>query len=220
MQTGSQIPDWTFSGSPCHCPLSRYNACQSQPAFCEPQIVLLVANAKQGENRMGTPRLGHIVMFRPHYEEKLTVDDTGFAGGEITAIHYEGERYHSVNLIVTDKEGVRHDRHSIRLLKQPPKSQEERPYCMLIEDCAWMSAASQESTDDGEGVTPPAVEVPTPPATPVLDPSTDPAAEHAVESTVVPDTSGPTTTSGPSDPPSVPADPGATAADAELDEGE
>lgn len=148
-------------------------------------------------------------MFRPHYEEKLTVDDTGFAGGEITAIHYEGERYHSVNLVVTDKDGVRHDRHSIRLLKQPPKSQEERPFCMLIEDCAWMSAASQETTpaepapsDPAKDALSPVVEVPTPPATPVLEPSSDPAAEHAV------------------DPPSVPADPGATAADAELDEGE
>ena len=155
---------------------------------------------------MGTPRLGHIVMFRPHYEEKLTVDNTGFAGGQVTAIHYEGERYHSVNLVVVDKEGVKHERHSIRLLKEAPHSQQERPYAVPLDgfpdSSSVLTPAEPAPSDPAKDALAPIVEVPTPPATPVLEPSSDPAAEHAV------------------DPPSVPADPGATAADAELDEGE
>jgi len=126
-------------------------------------------------NRMAQPKIGMVVKFRPHYEEKLAVNDDGMALGEIVHIHYEGERYHSVNLIVTDAKGGRHDRHSIRLLKNPPGSQDVRPFAII----------------PGNDV----AEVPTPPETPtfggaadpgtasapILEPSSDPAAEHVVD---------------------------------------
>ncbi len=113
---------------------------------------------------MAQPKIGMVVKFRPHFEEKLETNEDGMALAEIVHIHYEGERYHSVNLIVTDAKGGRHDRHSIRLLKNAPGSQEVRPFAVI------------PGND---------VETPEPPPTPVLDPSSDPAAEHVEDATDV-----------------------------------